>query len=129
MFSENRAKKRATPDWQAQQRLVLAARQAQADVLAGFVRWLWRGARRTALPWLRPLGERRQIEALAALDDRLLADIGLERSDVRALSLGRIHLDDLAARRQPAPPSAEVVDLPARQGAPEAPVPAHRHAA
>ena len=43
--------------------------------------------------------KRRQITALAQLDDRLLRDIGLSRADVFALQAGQVTLEQLDAER------------------------------
>lgn len=115
MLPDKRQEKTGAWDWESQQRILGAARQARAEVLGRFLSRVWRGIS-ACLPRLRTPAERRQIDALAGLDDRLLADIGLERADVQALRFGRIRLDDLTARRRgQAAPSAQILDLPPRQ--------------
>lgn len=127
MLPDERQKKMRAWDWESQQRILGAARQARAEVLGRFLSRVWRGIS-AYLPRLRASAERRQIDALAGLDDRLLADIGLDRADVQALRLGRIRLDDLGARRgRHEPPSAQILDLPPRKTEPE--TRPHRHAA
>ena len=92
---------------------VTAGRQLQAQAAAEAIGAGWRGIRRglTGLAGLirrhlfEPLArrsERRKAQAaLAALDDRLLADIGLRRSDIQLAVDGRL-ADPRVARRAPA---------------------------
>jgi uncharacterized protein YjiS (DUF1127 family) len=49
-------------------------------------------------PWLRARRRKRDLCRLRSLDDRLLADVGLRRSDVEAVLYGQMPLDQL--RRQ-----------------------------
>lgn len=127
MLPDKRQEKVGTWDWESQQRILGAARQARAEVLGRFLSRLWRGIS-AYLPRLQTPGGRRQIEALASLDDRLLADIGLDRADVQALRFGQIRLDDLgASRNEQKAPSAQILDLPPRKA--EYPTDPQRHAA
>ncbi|MGH6904158.1 MAG: DUF1127 domain-containing protein [Geminicoccaceae bacterium] len=92
---------------------VTAARQLQAQATAEAIGAGWRGIRRglTGLaglvrrhllePLARRAQRRRAHAELAALDDRLLADIGLRRGDIQLALNGRL-ADPRVARRAPA---------------------------
>jgi uncharacterized protein YjiS (DUF1127 family) len=92
---------------------VTAARQLQAQATAEAIGAGWRGIRRglTGLAGLarrhllEPLARRSErrnaLAELAALDDRLLADIGLQRSDIQLAIDGQL-ADPRVTRRAPA---------------------------
>jgi uncharacterized protein YjiS (DUF1127 family) len=93
---------------------VTAARRLQARATAEAIGVAWRGIRRglgglaglTRRHLLEPLARRAQRRRahgdLAAMDDRLLADIGLRRSDIQLALSGRL-ADPRLTRRAPAP--------------------------
>jgi uncharacterized protein YjiS (DUF1127 family) len=95
---------------------ITEARRRQARAQAEALGAGWRGLRQTLsglAGWLRRLivqplarrSERRQaIAQLSALDARLLADIGLRRSDIE-LAVDGLLADPRVARRTPAPAS------------------------
>lgn len=106
------------PDWDAQQRLIAQARQMRSEAWADTVDTMfgapWQWLREHVVRPLRVRARRRaEIRALATLDPRLLADIGLGAADVQALQMGQIGLEDLSARRRTRRTPAAIVDFPA----------------
>jgi uncharacterized protein YjiS (DUF1127 family) len=57
-------------------------------------------------PWRRARRRRRDLCKLRGLDDRLLADIGVQRSDVEAVLYGQMPVDQLRRRDEPVVTSA-----------------------
>jgi uncharacterized protein YjiS (DUF1127 family) len=57
-------------------------------------------------PWRRARRRRRDLCKLRGLDDRLLADIGVQRSDVEAVLYGQMPVDQLRRRDEPVVASA-----------------------
>ena len=104
-------------DWKAADEAILRVRRLRAEALAkhtshaarrlaGWVARLLRGIRHSRR-------RRADAHALMMLDDRLLADLGLKRSDVTAAAYGDVPLR--ATRPEPVRRPAEVHPLPARQ--------------
>jgi uncharacterized protein YjiS (DUF1127 family) len=101
---------------------VTAARRLQARATAEAIGAGWRGirrgltglaglARRHLLEPLARRAQRRRAHAdLAAMDDRLLADIGLRRSDIQLALSGRL-ADPRVTRRAPASVAAPLDHL------------------
>jgi uncharacterized protein YjiS (DUF1127 family) len=93
---------------------ITAARQRQARAMAEAIGAGWRATRRGLVSatgllrrcLLEPIAKRSQrrhaLAALAAMDDRLLADIGLQRGDIELAVDGRL-AHRRAAPRAPAP--------------------------
>jgi uncharacterized protein YjiS (DUF1127 family) len=118
------ARGRATEEWARIDPTIFVtrARQLQAQAMAEAIGAGWRGIRRglsglTGLVrahLLEPIGRRLQrqqaLAALAAMDDRLLADIGLRRGDIVLAVDGRL-ADPRVARRRPAAPDPAQADL------------------
>ena len=114
------------PDWDAQQRLIAQAEQLRSDAWAEIVDQVvgrpWRWFADHVVRPLRARARRRaDVRALAALEPRLLADIGLTPADVQALQMGRIGLEDLSARRRGQRAPAAIVDFPATPSRPAGP--------
>jgi uncharacterized protein YjiS (DUF1127 family) len=57
-------------------------------------------------PWRRAHRRRSDLRGLRSLDDRLLADIGVRRSDVEAVLYGQMPIDQLRRRDEPIVASA-----------------------
>lgn len=120
MLADRRVWERVhVPDWEAQQRLIAQAERLRSDAWAEIVdHVLGRSWRWLVGHLVQPLRERARrradVRALAALEPRLLDDIGLSPADVRALELGRIGFNELSARRNGHRTPAPVVDFPAR---------------
>jgi uncharacterized protein YjiS (DUF1127 family) len=124
----------ASEDWARIDPIVYVseARRAQARALAEALSAGWRGLRRglsglAALtrrhivqPLARRSERRRAIAQLTGLDGRLLADIGLRRSDIE-LAVDGLLADPRVTRRTPAP-AAVVSEKPLDR--PRRPVPA-----
>jgi uncharacterized protein YjiS (DUF1127 family) len=122
------ARGRATEEWARIDPTIYVtqARQLQAQAMAEAIGAGWRGIRRglTGLAGLvrgyliEPIRSRSQrqraVAALAAMDDRLLADIGLRRGDIVLAVDGRL-ADPRVTRRAPAAtaPAQPDVDLAA----------------
>jgi uncharacterized protein YjiS (DUF1127 family) len=103
--------------WEAMDEAIARARRLRAEALAEHTS---RTARALAGSVARLLGRMREARrrradtrALMMLDDRLLADLGLKRSDVTAAAYGDVPLR--ATRPEPARRPAELHQLPARQ--------------
>lgn len=102
---------------------VTAARRRQARAMGEGIAAGWRGIRRTLTsvtglirqhllaPIERRQQRRRAVAHLAALDDRLLADIGLRRGDIELAVDGRL-ADPRVTRRRPAAATAIADHLP-----------------
>ena len=96
---------------------ITKARQRQAQAMAEAIAAAWRATRRSVVGATRllrgyllaPLARRSQrrqaLAALAAMDDRLLADIGLQRGDIELAVDGRL-ADPRVTPRAPARPAA-----------------------
>ncbi len=71
-------------------------------------------------PWRQARRRRRDLCKLRSLDDRLLADIGVRRSDVEAVLYGQMPVDQLRRREglaaTSAAPLASTEDARARVG-------------
>jgi uncharacterized protein YjiS (DUF1127 family) len=109
-------------EWKAVDEAILRARRLRVEALAEHTS---HGARALAGWVTRLLGRIRQARRrradtrlLMMLDDRLLADVGLKRSDVTAAVYGDVPLR--AARPEPVRRSAEIHSLPAREPQPDA---------
>jgi uncharacterized protein YjiS (DUF1127 family) len=94
---------------------ITAARRLQARAMAELIGAGWRHvrrgvaglaglARRLVAPIAKRSQRRRALAALAAMDDRLLADVGLRRSDIELAVDGRL-ADPRVTRRAPAAPA------------------------
>lgn len=75
--------------------------EAMADMAVAFGRWIARKLR----SWRESLAEARAMRELAGLDDRMLADIGVSRSDIPSL-VRRVH-DDVTPEPKPAKPLSD----------------------
>jgi len=134
MLADDRMWERVhVPDWDSQQRLIAQAERLRSDAWAEIVDQVlaqpWRWLADHVVRPLRARGRRRaDVRALAALEPRLLADIGLTRADVQALEMGRIGLDELSARRHRAHGQAKVIDFPAKPTHSPEPSPGQRAA-
>jgi uncharacterized protein YjiS (DUF1127 family) len=118
------ARGRATEEWARIDPTIFVtrARQLQAQAMAEAIGAGWRGIRRglsglaglVRAHLLEPIGRRWQrqqaLAALAAMDDRLLADIGLRRGDIVLAVDGRL-ADPRVTRRQPTAPAPAQADL------------------
>ena len=111
---------------------VTAARRLQAQATADAIGAGWRAVRRGLIglaglarrhllePLARRAQRRRAHADLAAMDDRLLADIGLRRGDIQLALAGRLadprvtSRAPASTRQQPPPPTA--IDAPRRRG-------------
>jgi uncharacterized protein YjiS (DUF1127 family) len=109
-------------DWKVVDEAILRARRLRAEALAEHISH----AARLLAGWVAGLlgrirhARRRRADtvALMTLDNRLLDDIGLKRSDVTAAAYGDVPLR--AARPEPVRRPAEVHPLPAREPQPGA---------
>lgn len=103
-------------DWQAVEATIARARRLRAEAMAGRLRLVAQVAGRFAMRLVEGLfGTRRQradTRALMALDDRMLADIGLSRDDIKAAIYGGAPLR--AVRQHTVEAAAEVHTLPVR---------------
>jgi uncharacterized protein YjiS (DUF1127 family) len=97
-------------EWKSVDEAIMRARRLRAEALADAtgdaVRAMASGVARL-LGRIRQARRRRaETHALMMLDDRLLADIGLKRSDVTAAVYGDVPLRPAPVRRPPHPISA-----------------------
>lgn len=108
-------------DWRAVDEAIAQARRLRAEAfaehasraaraLSGWVRWLIGAA-----PRMRR--RRADTHALMRLDDRLLADIGLRRSDIKAAIYGDVPLR--VARQEPPEPTRPLAEVRPERGTPE----------
>jgi uncharacterized protein YjiS (DUF1127 family) len=92
----------------------------------GAGRFRWGAWLRRPLSWLAPAGDvlrrRAELKALLALDDRILADIGVRRAEVQGVLYGALSWRDLAlerdARRMPPAKVADFEEGQSLAGAP-----------
>jgi uncharacterized protein YjiS (DUF1127 family) len=109
--------------WKTVDEAIARARRLRAEALAehtGRAAGALAGWAARLLGRIRQARRRRaDTHALMMLDDRLLADLGLKRSDVTAAAYGDVPLR--ATRPEPAQAPAELHQLPARQPRPGTP--------
>jgi uncharacterized protein YjiS (DUF1127 family) len=88
------------PEWHEVERAILAGRRLRAEwVRQQAARLIGRLRER----WLGPAGQtlrrRGELKALLALDDRMLADIGVRRAEVQGVLYGVLSWKDLVCQR------------------------------
>jgi len=95
---------RPVANWSEVERIEARARQARAQWLHQALSAMVAGlARHLRDHWIEPARRarqrRRDLKLLLGLDDHTLADIGLRRSDLDAVNLGRIPFEQVVAQK------------------------------
>jgi len=104
-------------DWHEPQRGLDRGRQLRAEAMAAL---LTRIGRAVGAAVRERLQRRADHFALMHMSDRMLADIGLRRLDVRGVVYGVLPIEQVTAQPAAMPKSADVAVLPPRPAAVEA---------